>query len=439
LLAPKSKNRKIIEKSKKNKFFNFIFKLFIFLMPSQLAIHLWPNWTHVLGVRVDYLSIVLNLTDILLVILIGYYFFLHKQKLIKSAKKYLGVIVIVFFLFLINLLFTPYKEVTFFAWLKVFEMLVFLIFIIESEENLLFLSTKPFFVSYLSFGVIGLLQVLKNQSIGGLFWYLGERTFNLSTPLIATGSFLGKEFLRSYSVFSHPNSFAGYYLVVGVLLLRKKALKKNYKLLLVTIGTIVLLITNSKAVLITTAIILFLLPLSKKWEKLFQKLAKTLFLIAIVFSFTLPVIANKLLSERNAPKYIYERLFMADISGKIISSNFLFGVGEGAYTKALGGHTSAVNNWFIQPVHNIFLLALGELGILGLMLFLYLILKAFEKQKFKLNFLTIGLLVIIFTGSLDHYWLTLQQNRLLFTFILGLCFKDKLSVNLKNAQNKDIL
>ena len=69
------------------------------------------------------------------------------------------------------------------------------------------------------------------HSLGGIFWFLGERTFTVDTPGIARfplclPSFFGCiEFLRSYATFPHPNVLAGY-LAVGVPLLLNKQIAK---------------------------------------------------------------------------------------------------------------------------------------------------------------------------------------------------------------------
>ena len=44
----------------------FFFLLIVFL-PTQLGLHFWPEWSYVLGRRIDFLSSTLFITDILLV------------------------------------------------------------------------------------------------------------------------------------------------------------------------------------------------------------------------------------------------------------------------------------------------------------------------------------------------------------------------------------
>jgi len=74
-----------------------------------------------------------------------------------------------------------------------------------------------------------------------------------------------------------------------------------------------------------------------------------------------------------------------------------------------------------QPVHNIFLLALAELGIIIFLIFGRKIFF-FTKKHWSTNRAFRYLIIAIFiTGSFDHYWLTLQQNFLLLSIGLA-CF-----------------
>ena len=51
-------------------------------------------------------------------------------------------------------------------------------------------------------------------TLGGYFWYLGERSFYASTPGIAAVSFQGRLLLRPYATFPHPNVFGGFLAIV---------------------------------------------------------------------------------------------------------------------------------------------------------------------------------------------------------------------------------
>lgn len=75
---------------------------------------------------------------------------------------------------------------------------------------------------------------------------------------------------------------------------------------------------------------------------------------------------------------------------------------------------------YLQPVHNIFLLIVAEMGLLGLAAFVWFVWGTIKKLLTSKRFLLTTLLAILFLGFFDHYWLTLEQGQLLFTLILGL-------------------
>jgi len=99
-----------------------------------------------------------------------------------------------------------------------------------------------------------------------------------------------------------------------------------------------------------------------------------------------------------------------------------------SYRKDLSGWVYNSGHDFYEPVHNIFLLVLAELGIIGLIMFIFILLAAIYlalrviKKKFALLAVTIllALLSVISLGMIDHYFWTLQQGRLLLFLVLSL-------------------
>ena len=101
--------------------------------------------------------------------------------------------------------------------------------------------------------------------------------------------------------------------------------------------------------------------------------------------------------------------------------------------------TSRAGNY--EPIHNIFLLVLSELGIVGLLIFLSLFMGVFielvryKKKLFILNrSLIAGWVVIIVVSLFDHYVWTLQQGKLLMFTLLALTA----IVVLKSSYNKEV-
>ena len=74
--------------------------------------------------------------------------------------------------------------------------------------------------------------------------------------------------------------------------------------------------------------------------------------------------------------------------------------------------------WWLQPVHNIFVLLLTEMGLVGLVGIGLCLVKRIDFKKYALVWV-----VIVLTGMFDHYWLTLPQNMGLMGLVLGLSKK----------------
>ncbi|MDO8488358.1 MAG: hypothetical protein Q7S31_03550, partial [bacterium] len=83
-----------------------------------------------------------------------------------------------------------------------------------------------------------------------------------------------------------------------------------------------------------------------------------------------------------------------------------------------------------QPVHNIYLLLMAELGFpLGAYIIFKFTKSLFNISDFKLQIAGWSILAL---GMVDHYWLTLQQNILLLVIVLAL-------VKINNNAAKDSL
>ncbi len=222
------------------------------------------------------------------------------------------------------------------------------------------------------------MQHFNKGSIGGLFYALGERAYLVGNPNIAP---------YPYSFFSHPNSFAGFLLVFGIFLLQyKKKFDQKYFWILVTLVTINLVLTNSLNVYTTVSLLLLL--------KLFKNNTANLLFI----DFT--------------QRFVTHRLELITASWQMIKSNFWFGVGLNNFIPNLVKVSNTfVSSWELQPVHNIFLLVFSELGVLGFIVFCLLVFTSLVPSAYPL-------IAILATGLSDHYWLTLQQNLLLFTYVV---------------------
>ncbi|MBU3935455.1 hypothetical protein KJ909_02165, partial [Patescibacteria group bacterium] len=105
---------------------------------------------------------------------------------------------------------------------------------------------------------------------------------------------------------------------------------------------------------------------------------------------------------------------------KMIIKNPLLGVGLGNFLVNLPEFQKNAGYYWLQPVHNILLLLITEIGLLGVYIFYRWIKKIEWRKKLSGEEKWIWL-AILATGMVDHYWLTLPQNGWIFlVFLVGL-------------------
>jgi O-antigen ligase len=407
----------------------FVVLSLLFLLPTQLAYHFWPSWAFVFGLRMDLLAPSIYLTDILIAILFLITIATDRKTLFLLLVKH-KIFLALFLVFVVSncVLSTSLPE-SVYKWIKLFEYSFCGYYFYKQQILRLSQIVRTIFYSVLVFSIIGFLQFFKGGTLGGVFYYLGERTFNLSTPGIALVSLNGAEHLRAYSTFSHPNSLAGYLGASILFILLSGKLKRSvFNILGLFLIVACFFVTFSVSAYLGMFFAFSFLLITNK--RLLKQTILAYLLFAIVGSLTLPLVSPWFL--KTFPligQNISQRLDLAYIAGQLISQNLLLGVGHGTFIVTIPLFKGIFSySWLLQPVHNIFLLVLSETGIIGLLVFCYLIYKTVVKLL-ELNkvFLLIPLVFIVFTGLFDHYTLTLQQNSILFSLFIGISFNAKMA------------
>lgn len=398
------------------------FQLLVFALPVQLGLHLWPNWAFVFGIRIDYLSPTIFATDILVAFLV-----LTARRQILSqlkSKAVLFALIILFTTILLNTFFSTHQLVTFIKWAKLLEVGVLAVYTASlGKSRAQSLFRTPLALALIFSSTLAVLQFVNKGSIGGILYWTGERSFKLSTPGIAKGSFLGTEVLRPYATFPHPNALAGFSLVSLVLLLEGGLNTKLMKLaFFFSVATI--LISQSLGAIVAAAVI-SVFTLAHKTSK---EILLPFFYLMVLLSLVFPLAGLRLIKDMTLADFVFiKRLEMAVVAGDMFSKTPIVGVGFGTYIlnlmpswNALRTQLSHNFTWWLQPVHNIMLLVLAETGLLGLMLFLVATISSLKRAlSEKKYFFTLSLLTIFLTGLFDHYWLTTQQPLLLMGLTFG--------------------
>lgn len=397
--------------------------LFFLLLPTQLGKHFFFPVSFIAGVRIDYLAPTLYVTDILFFLL----FALNAKTVIQFFRKPNAVgTTLGLSLLLLPVIFSIVQPLAIYRYVKILEFIS--VFAIVSQQK----QSLKLFVGATAIGagfelILSLLQFVNKQSLQGIFYFFGERHMNLSFPDIAKASINGVEFLRPYGTFSHPNSLAGFYLLIYFFMLTREQESKRtreqflrYGLLFIT--SCLIIISFSKVTIATFLILNILYLIRSK----FYTRCKICFVARIT---TLVVLTTIVFFARGDTASVEKRMQLIKDSLVIIAYYPLFGVGLGNYLVAQHGFVMKYPYFFLQPVHNIFLLWLAETGVIVGGLILYKIihfLKEQENKKAREQVLFCSL-VLLLTGLFDHYWLTLQQNFLLVPVIFGLIYQMKLT------------
>ncbi len=369
-------------------FSTILLNLIVFFLPTQLGHHFWPDFSRAAGIKIDYLSPTLYFVDILIILYIAS---ATKKIFTWLMKHHRGINIFLLFI-LVNVWFGLSPLNSLFWWLR---QIVYILFFITLRVNKITWSNikTPLLYSLLTIIFLETCQLLLQHSVGGLFYWLGERFYNSSTPGLAKINFLGTDFIRSPSTFSHPNSLAGFLLIAYYLLHHYKS--PLWQRLIVFCG---LVLTLSKA-----ALLAFVLVMSFHLNAIFLINAFLIFSLLQIFIPYLP----------RAFQFISDRQFLVLPVRGFIKQSPLAGIGLGNFVPALANYLpgSFLVTGKLQPLHNTTLLYTVEMGTLGVILLLIFIKNNLKKIS-KPAILSLIALVIV-SGAFDHYWITLPQNKLI--------------------------
>ena len=421
--------------------------LLIFL-PSQLNYYFWPSWSFVLGRKIDLLSPSVYFTDFLILSLLVAWG-LQKSSVTFKLTAIQKIVVFIFVLLtVVNILISHSPILALFGWLEVCKYVLLTLCVIDLNQSItkstIFLTIGAFWSSSLAF-----LQISKEHSIGGLWYFLGERSFSLSTLNVAKTTipfhlpFISREIIiRAYSTFPHPNVFAGFLVFVLLLLLSQKNyitllsfstiqnikkiscfnffIKRRNNLIIdllywtiVIILLIALFFTFSKTAWLAFFLgVLWLLRISKS-VKIFITILVISSVIITTWQTIVPFPYNESITVRKELNYA---------AVEMLKTSPWFGIGLKQFITNLPKHLLSRTIFFLQPVHNMYLLILTEIGVVPTFLFSilsYLLIKKSHPISQSSLFILIPFLLI---GLNDHYLITLQQGQIVLSLVISYFF-----------------
>lgn len=390
-----------------SRFFNhkFFFQIFVLLLPTQLTYHFFLNASYVYGIRIDYLACVVYFSDFIFILLISLWLRNKKnRKYIVSKWKYAAL----FSLFvLINIAISQTQMVSVYRFVRVGQYMLLFLYVNKSDD-LIETIKIPVLISLFYTFVLSVAQIVNEGSVGGVFYWIGERGIRQSGTGIALMDIFGNEHLRPYATFPHPNVLAGFSLVLFFLFNRVNSFYGKAVQVLALLLVVITYSQNAWLALMATPITVLLILKTKSKINGFV-------ISATVASFFLPIFR----AQMNFPREILQRIELNISAGKIISMHPALGVGLGAFIKVLPTLDLEKSILWLQPVHNAFLLLASEIGIIGLLIFVYFIVR--NTNRYNLA----AVVCIILLSMWDHYFVTIHQTALLFAMVLGYNNRDE--------------
>lgn len=424
----------------------WLFYLLVFFLPLQTRIILrsfrpqFNEWT----------SIYLYATDILIISLVVLWlargFKKTESKSKSKSKKSVEKILVGFLLISgFSLLAADNFRLGLYSFIKLLEFSALFLYVKYNFRELFSLSRfwQVFAASASIQSLIAIAQFFKQKSLGLKIFAESP----LSPEIVGVAKIVveGKKIVRAYGLMPHPNILAAF-LVLALFGLTFLFIKKYGQLnigrkilfgAVFCILTFALFLTFSRTVtIIGLAGLLCWLILGFYKNKEYRKPILIIIALLLAISFLLSAIfwsyfsARYDLSNINQGQSLNLRFFYSRIAWDFIKGSPIFGIGQGNFVWKICSF-SFMQNWMCQPVHNIYLLIAAEIGILGLLAFLwflFLIFKDIYKQKASLSeedkfaafqwlFVIVFLLLV---GLADHFFWTLQQGQLMLWMVLGI-------------------
>jgi hypothetical protein len=425
-----------------NKLEKYLYYLLLFSIPFQTRkILYFEGWRFN-----EWQSISIYATDLLFGVLLIYWL-INDLRFKKSLdiKTYDFFLLIFLIASAVSIKNSSSQILGWFQWAKLLEFVIFFYYLRCYAINKFGLSNSFFaiFWSGLFQGVIAIGQFLNQSSLG--LKYLGEGVLNLNIKGVANFyNFYGEKIMRAYGTTPHPNVIAAYFflaLFAFYFIWFYKRIKYD-KLLLwgyfITLWAFFLTFARVAIFLlganyIVRGALLFIKFKKLKSKRVWQIIGYTLVPMLLFAVFYWPEIVSRILISAE-DEAVQLRNYYNQESLKNIE---WIGTGMGDSVHELMIRSSMLPSYLYQPVHNIYLLILSEVGIIGLsafILFLVFLGVEFIKRTRLARFHHYSLMLLscsfLFMGIFDHFLWTLQQGRFLLWFVLAILSIDK---------NEDIL
>lgn len=283
---------------------------------------------------------------------------------------------------------------------KVFEFSLLFFFLAANPHCFTWNTRRNSLVIVIALGlinsIIGVFQFILQHSIG-LDW-LWESQISPNFPGVAKVLFDGSQFIRIYGLFPHPNILGGFLLIsiLSTMFLRNSIISRSRELrcfqsicstwntyrknnfysiifgFILGIQILAGFLTFSKSAILALifSLLYYSLWLRVSRETLWALIRRWRWVIALLGIIVIfALFSAKFDYNTFFLKSWWERLLLLWVAKNMIVGNFLTGVGMGQFVPEMQSYVSqSLSSWQFQPVHNVFLIILSELGLVGISL-----------------------------------------------------------------------
>ncbi len=407
-----------------NTFVNKALFWWMFLLPWQ-TVFLFNSYL-IKGTTNVYGQIVIPVTGVLL-ICIG---IIHTWKNgwnIPIERKSVLKIGGVFLLFLlVTLFFSEWPMLGVETLIHVSALSFLLVFLLDKNIQI-HLLLKGFIYGLCLPVLMGIMQFLTGHSPAST--WLGLSAHEAAVAGDSIIKLKGVRMLRAYGSFPHPNVFGGY-LAVSIIACGYLYTQCKSKLwmALAVFFSLGLFLTFSQSAWI--AVVMSFVIGAYLYKRIHKKGAvniwafhiATAIMFVIAFAGTLSLPYIQIGIEHDS---VLERIEYIDIWYPLMSGDWLIGSGAGSYIFSWESMDPLRNWWEYQPVHNVPLLLIKEIGLIGVLLLGYLLYRidTINYRALPRHFAFFSLLcgsVLFIIMFFDHYLWSFWPGLALSFLVLGL-------------------
>ena len=410
---------------------NYLFYIFVFLIPWQTR-YIYNSIT-LNGDVFEYGKLSFYLSELILILLIICSVIYIKKVNAPKGKvsKSTSIIFVFLLIVVITFLGAINQQLYFYGLIKLMEAIV--LYFLLTKINIDSLKIRiAFIASMFIHSILGIYQFFSQSVWANKYLGIAEQISSQGGVSVLEGSF--GRLLRAYGGFSHPNIFGGFLVIailflIGIFLTQKKKLILFYFTLSILFSALILIFSRSAFLaLFLSLFVLLIYSLSKRGY--LKKVMPVLIILLLISSISF-VLFNDFFKtriqqqERLEIKSNIERVALKNQALSLLNENWFLGYGINNYIFVVHENIdSTLNVWEYQPVHNVYLLILVELGILGFLAYAYLLIfslyKAFSSNN--LNKIILGLIIlsILIINFWDHYFWTYWSGLVITFLIIGL-------------------